>query len=54
MSGTFKWLESFGKVVPMPDQKVIGAYESVKKVMITELQSIPNWVFCGEDFEFQR
>ncbi len=45
MSGTFKWLESSVKVVPMPDQKVVGVYGSVRKVMITKLKNIPSWIF---------
>ncbi|MBE3102757.1 MAG: protein kinase, partial [Bacilli bacterium] len=45
VSGTFQWLDSCLKVVPMPDQIAIGAYGTVRKVMITKLESIPSWIF---------
>jgi hypothetical protein len=45
VSGTFKWLESSVKVIPMPEQSAVGSYGTVRKVMLTKLESIPSWIF---------
>ena len=49
VSGTFKWLESCVKVNPMPNQTASGSYGTVRKVVLTRLQSIPSWIcFAGK------
>ena len=48
ISGTFQWLPSSSKIVRMPDKKTKGGYGAVRKVMITKLKSIPNYILFAK------
>lgn len=55
ISGSFKWLESSVRVVPMPDREAEGSYGTVRKVHLTKIASIPSWIeFSGKKLKTEN